>query len=134
MAGRSQRLGRGLAFPLVPRRGFRWAAGADAVAQSLRAILYTEPGERIGRPEFGVGLRQFLFAPNTVATRTLIRQHVSEGIIRLEPRIRLDRVEVLTADEESTLLEIHVQYRLLGAPGPENLVFPFYLDRRESGP
>lgn len=125
-----QRYGRGLAFPLVPGPGFAWIEGQDAVAQALRALLLTEPGERVGRPTYGVGLRRFLFLPNSVATRAQIQKAVTEAIARDEPRIALDAVEVLPDPVETTLLHLRVQYRLQGSPGPLNLVFPFYLDER----
>ena len=126
----AQRYGKGFAFPLVPGPGFGWIEGEDAVAQSLRGLLLTEPGERIGRPTYGVGLRRFLFAPNNVATRTQITQAVSAAIQRDEPRVKLDAVEVLPDPAEPTLLRIRVRYLLASSPGPKNLVFPFYLDER----
>jgi uncharacterized protein len=127
-----QRYGRGFAFPLSPGPGFAWIAGEDAVAQALRGLLLTEPGERIGRPTFGVGLRRFLFAPNNVATRAAIRQAVADAVGRDEPRAKLDAVDVLTDAAEPTLLRIRVRYRLATSPDPKNLVFPFYLDERRA--
>jgi phage baseplate assembly protein W len=127
----TRRYGRGILFPLVPGPGLSsWVSGEDAVAQALRSLLLTEPGERIGRPTYGCGLRRFLFAPNSVATRTLIRQTVVEAIERDEARVKLDGVDVLTDPGEPTLLRISIRYLLAGVPGPKNLVFPFYLDER----
>ncbi len=37
------------------------------VDQMIRQILLTSPGERADLPEFGCGLRQLLFAPNSDA-------------------------------------------------------------------
>ena len=74
----TQKLGTGLRFPLVTGDGFGWISGAAAVEQSIRTILLTEPGERIARPNFGVGLRRFLFAPNSLELRTRIRAAVSD--------------------------------------------------------
>lgn len=120
-------LGRGLRFPLLTREGFGWVAGAAAVEQSIRAILLTEPGERIARPTYGVGLRRFLFAPNSLELRTRIRLAVSEALERDEPRIRLEAIAVTTDAREPTVLRIGIRYEILGQPGARNLVFPFYL-------
>ncbi len=120
-------LGRGLRFPLLTREGFGWVAGAAAVEQSIRAILLTEPGERIARPTYGVGLRRFLFAPNSLELRTRIRLAVSEALERDEPRIRLEAVAVTTDAREPTVLRIGIRYEILGQPRARNLVFPFYL-------
>jgi len=123
-----ERLGTGLRFPLVTRDGFGWVAGADAVEQSIRTILLTEPGERIARPDFGVGLRRFLFAPNSLELRTRIRAAVTEALSRDEARIRVDGVAVNTDPREATVLRIAIRYEIRGEPGARNLVFPFYLN------
>ena len=48
------------------------------VAQMIRQILLTAPGERVNLPEFGCGLRQLLFAPNSdglqATTQLLVRR------------------------------------------------------------
>ncbi|WP_437285444.1 GPW/gp25 family protein [Sorangium sp. So ce406] len=127
MANRA-RYGTGFAFPLAPGPGFSWISGEDAVAQALRTLLLTEPGERIGRPTYGVGLRRFLFSPNNVTTRALIRDAVTTAIKRDEPRVRLDAVDVFPDTAEPTLVRVRIRYLLADNPAPQNLVFPFYLD------
>lgn len=122
------RLGTGLRFPLLTRDGFGWVAGAQAVEQSIRSILLTEPGERIARPAFGAGLRRFLFAPDSLELRTRIRAAVSEALERDEARIRVESVAVDTDPREATALRIAIRYQILGEPGARNLVFPFYLN------
>lgn len=121
------KLGQGLRFPLVTAAGLGWVAGVAAVEQSIRAILLTEPGERIARPNYGAGLRRFLFAPNGLELRTRIRLTVTEALERDEPRIRLESVGVATDPREPTVLRITIRFEVLGEPGARNLVFPFYL-------
>ena len=71
--------GQGMSFP--PRVGtdgrLAWSVGEQNVRESIRLILLTQPGERLMREGFGCGLRQFLFEPNTVATRQLIRERLT---------------------------------------------------------
>jgi phage baseplate assembly protein W len=121
------RLGLGLRFPLVTGDGFGWVSGVAAVEQSIRAILLTEPGERLARPNYGAGLRRFLFAPNGLELRTRIRMEVTEALERDEPRIRLEFVAVTIDPQEPTVLRIAIRYEVLSEPGARNLVFPFYL-------
>lgn len=120
--------GTGIRFPLVISPGFGWVSRGDNVAQALRSIVLTEPGERIGRPTYGVGLRRFLFGPNDLGTRAAIRQEIIDAIERDEPRVDLDDVEVTVDAAEPTLLRIEIRYRLSDSPGPENLVFHFSLN------
>jgi len=123
------KLGTGFRFPLLTAsQGFAWVSNATAVEQSIRTILFTDPGERIARPDFGVGLRRFLFAPNTVELRAQIRAAIVDGLSRDEARIQLDDVDVSTESLSPTVLRIAIRYRLLEEPGARNLVFPFYLE------
>ncbi len=126
--------GRGVSLPLLDLSGWRWIEAEDAVSQALRAILLTEPGERFGRPDFGVGLRSFLFAQNTVATRTAISEAIRAAVERVEHRVTLDDVRVETDRLTPTLLHIDVRYRLKDRPGPRNLVVQFDLNGAEATP
>ena len=124
----TDKLGRGFAFPMVPDGDFPLVDGADAVMQALYTLLSTEPGERVGRPEYGCGLRRFLFQTNTVASRTLIRRQVEGAIARYEPRVRLESVNVTPHPLELTRVDIDIRFFAVGASTPQNLVYPFYLE------
>ena len=69
------------AFPFRIDAAARQAARAPYeahVAQMIRQVLLTTPGERVNLPEFGCGLRRLLFAPHTEAldatTKLIVRQ------------------------------------------------------------
>ena len=50
----------------VDARGRASLANVDAhVRDLILAVLLTSPGERVNQPEFGCGLRQLVFAPNS---------------------------------------------------------------------
>jgi uncharacterized protein len=129
-------LGNGFRFPLRPaplpgrdapgRAGIAMVGGMALVRQSIGIILDTEPGERIMEPLFGCGLRRYLMAPNTAATRTAIRNDVAEALARWEPRIRVTSVTV-DPSEEPTLLYLDIAYQRLLDLRPDNLVYPFAL-------
>ena len=66
-----------------PFRGWTEVETAkEAVKQDLNILLLTSPGEKIMAPEFGVGLRRFLFEPvhrmTFGAIESRIRQQVSK--------------------------------------------------------
>ena len=57
----------------VDARGRSATTGADDhVRDLIAAVLFTSPGERVMHPDFGCGLRQLVFAPNSdlLATAT----------------------------------------------------------------
>jgi phage baseplate assembly protein W len=76
-----------------------YLSGAALVRQSIRLILATEPGERIMRPDFGCGLRQFLMAPNTPGTRAAIGRAVQAALRRWETRIVVRGIDVSAAED-----------------------------------
>lgn len=112
---RTNLFGQGLSFP--PRVGadgrLSWSEGEDNVRESIRVILLTEPGERLMREDFGCGLRRFLFEPNTVTTRQLIRERVEKAISRWEPRVKVDQVTVEADADNPRLIGINVLFRLV---------------------
>ena len=81
------------AFPTAPAI-FEYTAGPDKVAQSIWIVLDTAPGERVMRPTFGCGLRRYLMAPNTAATRALIKHDVQIALANFEPRITVTDLQV----------------------------------------
>lgn len=122
-------LGRGWSYPVRPetRGRLTFADGPDKVEQSIWIILDTEPGERIMRPTFGCGLRRYLMAPNTVATRALIQHDVEVALTTFGPRIQLTGVRVDPGEDPAlVLIQIHYVHVRDGRPG--NLVYPFYVE------
>jgi phage baseplate assembly protein W len=110
---------RGVRLPLVGPAGWGWVDDPEAADQAVRAVLLTEPGERIGRPLFGAGLRRFLFEPNSLETRTRMRIAIEEAMARDLPRLDLEGVEVATAPREPERLDVTVRFRIPGSAVPQ---------------
>src|SRR5258707_12881583 len=81
------------------------------VAQMVRQVLLTTPGERADLPEFGCGLRTLIFAGNSdalsAATEMLVRQALSRW---LSGHLTLRIVEVTPIDAE---ILVRVEYTLV---------------------
>ena len=122
-------LGNGWKFPVAPVTEGRlaYAAGSDKVAQSIWIILDTTPGERVMRPTFGCGIRRYLMAPNTSATRALITSDVELALANFEPRITVTDVQADPGDDPALVL-IRIAYVHVRDNRPGNLVYPFYLE------
>jgi uncharacterized protein len=124
---RKSHLGVGWAFPVKPTGGsLGWARYEVDVEQAVQIILLTSRGERVMNPELGAGLRDFVFEPNSEATRARLEESVRKGLVDWEPRISLERVEV-TAGEAPNLVLIHVDYVVRATNTFYNRVYPFYL-------
>lgn len=122
--------GQGMAFPpRVDADGrLAWSYGEENVRQCIRALLLTEPGERLMREEFGCGLRRFLFEPNTVTTRQLIRERVSLAITRWEPRVTVEDIQVEPDPVESRVINLTIVFRLAATRALESLGLSLQLE------
>ncbi len=52
-------------------------AGDDHIRDMIEQVLFTNPGERVNRPDFGCGLKRLLFMPSSLplaaATQMLVK-------------------------------------------------------------
>lgn len=121
-------LGVGWAFPIKPSGGrLGYVAYEDDVDRAIPLILLTSPGERAMLPDFGAGLRRFVFEPNSPVTHRAIEVAVKKALSDWEPRIRVQRVEAVPDDERENLLLIHIDYLISATNSYYNRVFPFHL-------
>jgi phage baseplate assembly protein W len=80
-------------------------------------VLFTNPGERVNRPEFGCGLRSLVFAANSTALAAATQALVKGALQKwLEREIQVEEVEIEARDER---LEVKVSYRRRGGGGPQ---------------
>jgi phage baseplate assembly protein W len=83
---------------------------ADHIRQMIEQVLFTAPGERVNRPDFGSGVEQLLFAPNSdelaAATQFLIKGSLEQWLGEV---IEVEAVEV---ENQESSLQILVQYRI----------------------
>jgi uncharacterized protein len=81
----------------------------DHLRDLILQVLFTTPGERVNLPEFGVGVQQLLFAPNSDMLRTSTQFLITTSLQRwLGDRLDVSQVTV-SADpgaEETVLIEI----------------------------
>ena len=115
--------GRGIAFP--PRVGsdgrVAWSEGETNVREAIRIILMTERRERLMLPEFGGGLSGYLFEPNTVTTRRLIKDRIQRALEQWEPRISVESVAVEPDAEDPQAAVATVSYRLVATRARESV-------------
>lgn len=100
-----------VAYPYrIDRRG-RTAAAADErhLHELIEQVLFTRPGERLHRPDFGCGLLQMAFDLNGEAAASSVQMTVQGALqATLGERIQVDRVSVRS--DEGTL-RVTVAYR-----------------------
>jgi phage baseplate assembly protein W len=78
----------------------------DHLRDLIHQVLFTSPGERVNRPDFGCGLRQLVFMPNSDVLATATQFLVQGALQRwLSTLIKVRRVEV-TNDEGRLVVEV----------------------------
>jgi phage baseplate assembly protein W len=74
----------------------------DHIRDMIEEFLFTNPGERVNRPDFGSGLLQMVFAPNSPEIASALQLTIQAGLQRwLGDVILVQKVEVTS--EEATL-------------------------------
>lgn len=125
-------LGKGWRFPIErdeSKERFAMAEYEESIRQAIRIILSTALGERVMRPDFGCAIHELVFAPNSAATQGMAEHHVSEALLRWEPRIEVLDVKAVASGGQDEELLIGVYYRVRMTDSRFNLVYPFYLNR-----
>jgi uncharacterized protein len=80
----------------------------DHIRDMIEQLLFTNPGERVNRPDFGSGLLQMVFAPNSPELASALQFTMQAALQRyLGDLIDLQQLQVTA--EDSTL-SVVVQY------------------------
>jgi len=83
----------------------------DYVRQMVEQVLFTSPGERVNLPDFGSGLLQLPFAPNSMEMAAAT-QFAVQGALQKWLSGYIKVVSVVASAQES-MLTVTVTYQLL---------------------
>ena len=101
----------------IDGRGRTAESSEDAWIRGLiEQVLFTAPGERVMRPDFGSGLMQLLFAPNSpelAATVPLLAQGALQQWLG-----HLIALESLDVEAEDSTLTVEVRYVIRRTQAP----------------
>jgi len=79
-------------------------ADADHVRDMIEQLLFTRPGERVNRPDFGCGLLQMVFAPNSPEIAAAVQLTVQAALDRwLGDVVEVRQLEVDAVDSKLTI-------------------------------
>ncbi|MGB0091580.1 MAG: GPW/gp25 family protein [Solirubrobacteraceae bacterium] len=115
-----------VAFPYhLDRRGqTATASDDDHIRHMLEQLLFTSPGERVNRPDFGCGLRDLVFGPNSPEVAAALQVTIGSAIQRwLGDLIAVTSLAV-TAHESELDVELGYQIRATGQAGQAAVSLP----------
>ncbi len=99
-----------VAFPFrVGGRGRTATADGDEhIRQMLEQLIFTNPGERVNRPNFGSGVLQLIFAPNSPELAGTLQFTLKAAVLHwLGDLVEVQELEV-TSDDAT--LTVNLQY------------------------
>ena len=81
----------------------------------IRQVLLTAPGERVDLPQFGCGLRQLLFAPNSDALQATARLTVQRALSQwLADQVQVTKIDVSPGEGgDYSEIVVRIEYRLI---------------------
>ncbi|MCX5107898.1 GPW/gp25 family protein [Streptomyces sp. NBC_00378] len=99
-----------IAFPFrVDRRGRTAHADHDEhVRDLIEQLLFTSPGERVMRPDFGCGLRDLVFSPSSPELTSTLELSVQAALQRWLGD--LIEVEALDMESDENVVRVHLAY------------------------
>lgn len=87
------------------------------IAQHVRALVGTEPGERVMLPTYGVPLKEYLFSVDDEIAEQQIAHAVTDGLAQYEPGVIVRSVTPVPTVDGDGIAMVDVQFIRSEAPG-----------------
>jgi phage baseplate assembly protein W len=87
----------------------------DAIKNNVKILLNTEKGERLFQPNLGIGLKRFLFEPNTQDTRVAIENEIVDTFNVWLPFVTIRDIQISSNDTDAigrNKLSIYIEFNL----------------------
>ena len=89
----------------------------NAIARSVKNIVFTNPGEKFFNPRFGSRITGLIFENADDLTAIEIQTQITESINRYEPRVKLRSINAI-ADLDNNTFDVVIVYDIIGADLP----------------
>ena len=89
----------------------------NAIARSLRNIVFTTPGEKFFNESFGSRISESVFENIDSITATIINDEIRESINNYEPRVDLESVKT-SPNYETNGFDVIIKYNVIGTEIP----------------
>ena len=89
----------------------------NAIARSLRNIVFTTPGEKFFNQSFGSRISESLFENIDEITATIIVDEIRQSIDNYEPRVEVDDVKAFP-NYDNNSFDVIIVYDVIGAEIP----------------
>lgn len=113
-----------MSFPFtIGEQGSKISSRHQHVREQIEQILFTNPGERWYRPEFGIGVRALVFEPNNAPLWELVKKRLLATLAEaLKGDVLPESLSVDVAGENEKL-NIVISYQMAALQYSEKLEF-----------
>ena len=113
-----------LAFPLaISGAAPALATRSQHIRGQIEQVLFTLPGERVFRPEFGAGVKALVFEPNDTPLWQITRRRLLASLAdALQGEVEPKSIEVEVSGDDASL-SIAIAYTLAAVGHRESQVF-----------
>jgi phage baseplate assembly protein W len=95
----------------------------NAIARSIRNLIFTIPGEKPYQPNIGCNVTNLLFENLDRLTASSIESEIRNTVNNFEPRVRLTAV-IVNPNFDDNLFEVTLKYDIVGIDLPrQQLLF-----------
>ena len=115
-----------IAFPyhFGPQGRTATASSDDHISQMLEQLLFTRPGERVIRPDFGCGLMDLVFGPNSPELAAAVSHTISAAVQKwLADVLAVTAVQV-TAQDSTLRIDLSYVVKATGEARAEAWIVP----------
>ena len=81
----------------------------DAIKNNLINYFLTNPGERVGNPTFGAGLRQYVFSQIESGNLDFITEDIQQKLANNFPNVIVESINILQQPEYNTII-VQIKY------------------------
>lgn len=84
----------------------------DVIKQNFKMIVLTNPGERVMEPDFGVGLKRYLFENFGQATYQNIDSRIRSQVAKYLPVVLIQEINFSQMQNDNNLLSLSISYSI----------------------
>lgn len=116
-----------MSFPFrITANGSKTSTRVEHIREQIMQVLFTSPGERVFRPDFGFGARQHVFEPNAIqlweAVQSRLHGSLTEALAgEVDPKTL--QVEVGAPQDHPEQLLVKISYVLAALQKEESHEF-----------
>lgn len=85
----------------------------ENIKQNFKNLILTSPGERIMIPNFGVGIKHYLFELRKEVVFNQIKSDIEDQVDRWMPFIKIDDISLYeSSQKDETKLSLYIRYSI----------------------